>query len=98
MVLRNRDLFHLWAVENIFQPKLLKDVLIKLNEQSTNVLDHIHNAAKNDCLSRGKALDKVCVSIIFGRFYCRNLIILTPINDILGHQTSTNDEDIGTST
>ena len=68
MVLRNRDLFHLWAVENIFQPKLLKDVLIKLNEQSTNVLDHIHNAAKNDCLSRGKALDKVCVSIISGRF------------------------------
>jgi len=58
IVLRNRDLFHLWAVENIFQPKLLKDVLMKLNEQSSNVLDHIHNAAANDCLSRGKALDK----------------------------------------
>jgi hypothetical protein len=58
IVLRNRDLFHLWAVENIFQPKLLKDVLIKLNEQSSNVLGHIHNAAANECLSRGKALDK----------------------------------------
>ena len=59
IVLRNRDLFHLWAVENIFQPKLLKDVLMKLNEQSSNVLDHIHNAAANECLTRGKALDKV---------------------------------------
>jgi hypothetical protein len=58
LVLRNRDLFHLWAVENVFQPKLMKDVLIKLNEQSTNVLNHIHNAADNECLSRGKAVDK----------------------------------------
>ena len=64
LVLRNRDLFHLWAVENVFQPKLMKDVLMKLNEQSTNVLNHIHNAADNECLSRGKAVDKVSTTSI----------------------------------
>ena len=76
IVLRNRDLFHLWAVENIFQPKLLKDVLMKLNEQSSNVLDHIHNAAANECLTRGKALDKV-KSFYFNVYHDKNLRKMT---------------------
>ena len=84
IVLRNRDLFHLWAVENIFQPKLLKDVLMKLNEQSSNVLDHIHNAAANECLTRGKALDKV-KSFYLNVYHDKNLRKMTGLE--IGHSS-----------
>ena len=43
-LIRNRDLFHIWAIRNIFQPRLLEEVLIKLTEQTENVIKILQNA------------------------------------------------------
>ena len=52
-LVRNRDLFHIWAVQNIFQPRLLEEVLVRLTEQTENVIIILDNAEKSKCLNSG---------------------------------------------
>ena len=57
MLMNNRDLFHLWATQHVFQPKLLEDTLIKINEQSRNVMEILKNAANSKCINEALSLD-----------------------------------------
>lgn len=50
-LIRNRDLFHIWAIRNIFQPRLLEEVLVKLTEQTENVIEILQNAEKSKCIN-----------------------------------------------
>jgi len=56
-LVRNRDLFHIWAVQNIFQPRLLEEVLIRLTEQTENVIVILDNAAKSKCINSDLSID-----------------------------------------
>lgn len=56
-LVRNRDMFHIWAIQNIFQPRLLEEVLMRLTEQTENVIVILDNAAKSKCINTDLSLD-----------------------------------------
>ena len=56
-LVRNRDLFHIWAVQNIFQPRLLEEVLMRLTEQTKNVIVILDNAAESKCINSDLSLE-----------------------------------------
>merc|ERR1719242_502522 len=52
ILIENRDLFKVWAVENIIETNLLDDAIQRINTQTFNVRQSIENARQSHCINR----------------------------------------------
>jgi len=99
-LVRNRDLFHIWAVQNIFQPRLLEEVLVRLTEQTENVIVILDNAQKSKCLnsdlslttSMDKSVENVLIKMNF-KFLQSNNQFHEVLKETLKEFIATNTEE-----